>query len=293
MSVVREMIAAGPGCALANGMLNGLETTKVKMQLHNHSSPVYHNLTTRGVMQQIIREEGIVNGLLKPGLSASLARSMLYGAYRVGLYSTARDYLASSGEAPRLSHRIFSGMFTGGLGAMLTCPLDVIRTRMQADAGVIKRGVYQTGLRKGFAVRYGTLSSTFLAILREEGLRSGLYRGASVTIARASLLNGAQLASYDSLKHVVEMPEGPLLHIMCAFSSGVIAQTVVMPIDTIKSSLMIGKCRTGIVEAVMKNGGAKWFYRGYLPACAGQGLIMVLQMPLIEQFRKMLGAQPI
>lgn len=195
MSVAREMIAAGPGCALANGMLNGLETTKVKMQLHNQSSPVYHNLTTTGVMKQIIQEEGIVNGLLKPSLSASLTRSMFYGAYRVGLYSTARDYLASNGESPQLSHRIFSGMFTGGLGAMLTCPLDVIRTRMQADAGLVKRGVYQTGLRKGFAVRYGSLWSTFVAILQKEGMKNGLYRGASVTIARASLLNGAQLAS--------------------------------------------------------------------------------------------------
>ncbi|CAJ1939283.1 unnamed protein product [Cylindrotheca closterium] len=291
MSVLREMIAAGPGCALANGMLNGLETTKVKMQLHNHASPVYHNLTTQGVMKQIIQEEGIINGLLKPGLSASLTRSMLYGAYRVGLYSTARDYLG--GDSPRLSHRIVSGMFTGGLGAMLTCPLDVIRTRMQADAGVIRRGVYQTGLRTGFPVRYGTLYSTFVAILQGEGLRNGLYRGASVTIARASVLNGAQLASYDSLKHVIPLPEGPFLHIVCAFSSGVIAQSVVMPMDTIKSSLMIGESRQRVVEAMMKNGGIRWLYRGYLPACAGQGLIMVLQMPLIEQFRKLLGAQPI
>ena len=34
MSIAREMIAAGPGCAVANGLLNGFETTKVKLQLH-------------------------------------------------------------------------------------------------------------------------------------------------------------------------------------------------------------------------------------------------------------------
>lgn len=263
MSVVREMVAAGPGCALANGMLNGLETTKVKMQLHNHASPVYHNFTTTGVMRQIIREEGIMNGLLTPGLSASLTRSMLYGAYRVGLYSSARDYLAASGsESPTLTHRICSGMFTGGLGAMLTCPLDVVRTRMQAEAGLIRSGIYQTGLRKGHAVRYGSMPSTIVAILQEDGLKKGLYRGASVTIARASLLNGAQLSSYDSLKHGLSFQEGPFLHVLCAFSSGVIAQTVVMPIDTIKSSLMVGTSRTGIIQSITKNGGIRWFYRG-------------------------------
>ena len=31
-TLVREMLAAGPGCAIANGLLNGLETTKVKLQ---------------------------------------------------------------------------------------------------------------------------------------------------------------------------------------------------------------------------------------------------------------------
>jgi hypothetical protein len=262
MSVAREMFAAGPGCAVANGMLNGFETTKVKLQLHNQATPVYHNPTTTGVMRQIIQEEGAVRGLLMPGLSASLTRSMLYGAYRVGLYSTTRDWLASSNGSPQLIHRIGSGMFTGGLGAMLTCPLDVVRTRMQADAGVIRDGIYQTGLRKGQAVRYGNLSTAFVTIIRQEGLRKGLYRGASVTVTRASLLNGSQLASYDTLKKSLGWEEGPFLHMFCAFASGVIAQTVVMPIDTIKSSMMIGKCPKGVIDAMMKNGGPFWFYRG-------------------------------
>lgn len=260
MSIAREMFAAGPGCAVANGLLNGFETTKVKMQLHNKSNPVYHDLTTSGVMRQIIKEEGVVRGLLMPGLSASLTRSMLYGAYRVGLYSTTRDYLSSNN--PTLSDRILSGMFTGALGAILTCPLDVVRTRMQADAGVTRNGVYITGLRKGQPVRYGSLYSAFLTIIRQEGLQKGLYRGASVTVTRASFLNGSQLASYDTLKKHLGWEEGPKLHVFCAFASGVIAQTVVMPIDTIKSSMMVGNSLKVVWKSMVKNGGPLWFYRG-------------------------------
>lgn len=293
MSVAREMLAAGPGCAAANGLLNGFETTKVKLQLHNKANPVYHHLTTTGVMRQIIREEGIARGLLMPGLSASLMRSMFYGAYRVGLYSTTRDYLATNTIHPTLKDRIMSGMMTGALGAVLTCPLDVVRTRMQADAGVVHNGIYQTGLRTGKPVRYGSLLTTFTNIIRREGFRNGLYRGASVTVSRASLLNGSQLASYDTLKHFLGWEEGPSLHIFCAFASGVIAQTVVMPIDTIKSSMMIGNSFKEVSKMVMKNGDLLWFYRGYVPACTGQGLIMVLTMPLIEQFRKLLGVKAI
>ena len=297
-SIMKEMIAAGPGCAVANGLLNAFETTKVKLQLHNPTRPVYTTPTPTGVMTQIIREEGLVRGLLTPGLSASLTRSMVYGSYRVGLYSAMRDYLSGGGrhhtgeQTPQWHHRLASGMFTGGLGAMLTCPLDVVRTRMQAEAGNVVGQYYTTGLRKGEIVRYSNLVRTIRTIVEHEGLRSGLYRGATVTVARASLLNGAQLASYDTLKHVLPWQEGPFLHTVCAFCSGIIAQTVIMPVDTVKSSMMIGNCPK-MVWSILLDRGPMWLYRGYLPACAGQGLIMVLQMPLIEEFRRMLGVKAI
>ena len=127
--------------------------------------------------------------------------------------------------------------------------------------------------------------------LKNEWHREGLYRGSSVTIARASLLNGAQLASYDTLKRWVDPNrdyEGLPLHFSCALASGVIAQTVVMPVDTIKSKVMMGVGWKSVAHAIHQNG-PMWLYRGWLPACTGQGCIMVLQMPLIEEFRRILG----
>ncbi|KAL3803684.1 hypothetical protein HJC23_003738 [Cyclotella cryptica] len=267
MSLAKEFLAAGPGCALANGLLNCFETTKVKLQLHDTTKPVYRSPTTRGIMLQIAHEEGIVRGLLTPGLSASLTRSMLYGAYRVGLYSTLRTRLSERGEDPTWVHRLVSGMITGGVGSMLSCPLDVVRTRMQADSGVIRNGRYVTGLRRGEAVRYRGMISAFWTIFRQEGLKNGLYRGASVTVARASLLNGAQLASYDTLKRQLKWEEGPMLHSFCALLSGVVAQTVIMPIDTIKSQMMLGN-RWVDVAAILQKNGPFYLYRGWVPACA-------------------------
>lgn len=322
-SVTREMMASGPACAIANGVLNSFETTKVKLQLYNNKNTstnlishhanniaIYRNPTPWGVMTQIAAEEGIVRGLMIPGLGASLTRSCVYGAYRVGLYSTIRDTVRSDpNKEPTLRDRIASGMVTGGIGSMISCPLDVIRTRLQADAGKIcpvRQTVYITGLRQGQSVRYRGMWSALYTICKTEGLRHGLYRGASVTVARASLLNGSQLASYDTLKHamltssssaaddVLLRHEGPLLHVLCAMISGIIAQTVVMPIDTIKSHMMIGNGWRAVADFIRQHKfSPMWFYRGYLPACAGQGLIMVLQMPLIEEFRRLLGVQPI
>jgi hypothetical protein len=254
------------------------------MQLQCSQKPSYQCHTMTGVMQQIVREEGLVRGLLTPGLSASLTRSCIYGGYRVGLYSTIRDnllFLWNDHSSPTTHAavvvRIASGMTTGGIGAMLTCPLDVVRTRMQAEAGRIQKGVYTTGLRRGHPVRYNSMWTTFLFILRKEGWFQGIYRGATVTVARASLLNGAQLASYDTLKKLSGKQEGPMLHTMCALASGIIAQTVVMPIDTIKSLMMMGNNWSN-VWTLLRTHGPFWLYRGYLPACAGHGFIMVLHI---------------
>lgn len=291
MSLTREMGAAGPGCAAANGLLNCFEVAKVKLQLHSVRKPVYNIPTTVGVMTQIAREEGIWRGLVMPGLGASLTRSMLYGAYRVGLYPSIRDWVSGEDDHA-LQHRMLSGMITGGLGSMLSCPLDVVRTRMQADSGILKNGIYKTGLRRGEPVRYRNMVSAFVTIWKQEGLGRGLYRGSSVTVARASLLNGSQLASYDTLKRTLQWEEGPFLHVSCALVSGIIAQTTIMPIDTVKSHMMLGNGWKTVGETVRRNG-PLWFFRGYLPACAGQGLIMVLQMPLIEEFRRLLGVRAI
>lgn len=141
-------------------------------------------------------------------------------------------------------------------------------------------------------MRYSGMRSALKTIAQTEGLVAGLYRGSAVTVLRASLLNGAQLASYDTLKHQLGWTEGPVLHLTCAGASGVIAQTFIMPIDSLKSQMMLGKGWEAVGEVIRKNG-PFWFYRGYLPACAGQGLIMILQMPLIEEFRRLLGVAAI
>lgn len=134
--------------------------------------------------------------------------------------------------------------------------------------------------------------SALKTIFLEEGLKNGLYRGASVTVARASLLNGAQLASYDTMKRKLGWDEGPRLHIFCALMSGIIAQTVVMPIDSIKSQMMLGNGWRDVANTLRMNG-PFYLYRGWAPACVGQGMIMVLQMPLIEEFRRLLGVEAI
>lgn len=87
--------------------------------------------------------------------------------------------------------------------------------------------------------------------------------------------------------------QGPALHVVCSLASGVIAQTVVMPIDVVKSHLMLGGGGWRAVASGVRAHGPAWLYRGYAPAAAGQGLVMLLQMPIIEELRRLLGVAAI
>ena len=56
------------------------------------------------------------------------------------------------------------------------------------------------------------------------------------------MLSGSQLATYDTAKRALKsrgaMEEGPALHFTASFASGVVAQTVTQPMDTLKTLVM-------------------------------------------------------
>ena len=183
------------------------------------------------------------------------------------------------GDADSVACRIAAGATTGAVGSAIFNPIDVVRIRMQG------------------ASPYPSTLGAFGAIAREEGIL-GLWRGMDVCVARAALLSGSQLATYDTTKRWMKdqgvMSEGPALHFTASFMSGVVAQTVTQPVDTLKTLVMAngGEAGGGTLATLRKllaRSGPIGLYRGYWPAMARQGPVMVIQMPIVEQFRKALG----
>lgn len=219
--------------------------------------------------------------------------------FRIGMYPTMREFVNGGAEQePGLGSKIAAGALTGAIGSAVFCPIDVVRVRMQVDAGTVdSSGVLRTGVRQGHCPRYSSTFAAFPEILRQEGLL-GFWRGGSATILRASILSGAQLASYDVLKRTAKranlLEDGPILHSTCSLISGIIAQTCMMPVDTARSCLMgtdHGTWRQ--VFDLVRQGGVRVLYRGYFPACARQGPVMLVQMPLVEYFRELCGLEGI
>ena len=284
----REVAAAGVGCAIADSIFNSLEVLKVRAQLSMSAE------STLGLARAIIRSEGL-QALALPGLGATQLRAMTYTACRIGGYPEAkRRVVAVSGLEPdAFGVRVGAGMLSGAIGSALFTPVDLVRVRLQSQP-------------QAFAhtpAAWRTLSA-FVQVARHEGGITALYRGASACVVRGTLLSASQLSTYDASKQMAKraglLREGPALHICCSLLSGVVAQTVIQPVDTLKTLMMRppsrGTCShaapgsTGglfaCAGALVREGGPLALYRGYLPALLRQGPVMLVQMPLIEQLRR-------
>lgn len=151
------------------------DVIKVRQQQAGASS---RNVLVTGV--QVVRSEGLL--ALYKGVSAAVARGMLYGGLRIGLYGPIKHALGVSSSESGLIRKIAAGMLGGALAAGVCNPTDLIKTRLQAQGST---------LRGPFAV----LGS----VIRHEGVR-GLWKGTTPSMARAALLTAAQCATYDEVK---------------------------------------------------------------------------------------------
>ena len=267
------------------------------------SGDVYYQSMLHG-LRRVSREEGVY-WLWRPGVEPTWLRAFSSTGLRIGLYNSVKNSIqatVSPGHDDRdtipLSVKILAGGTTGAIGSAISNPIDVVRTRLQAEmAPLDSSGRYAAGLRMGELPRYSGTANAFSTIARREGFRKGLYRGTSATIARAVCLSGAQLGTYDQFKVWLRdrevMEEGVALHTVAAMTSAVVAQTVAMPADTLKTRVLNSQRADATLRHVtmqtLKVEGFRALFRGYVPAITRQAPVIVVQMPIVEQIRLALG----
>ena len=164
----------------------------------------------------------------------------------------------------------------------------------------------------------------FMRLLTIPYYSANLFLLLLLSVMRSSLMSGSQLATYDTWKKMMIKLTGitdtPILHVIGSVISGVVAQTVIMPVDTIKTRVMIARSTNvantmgmtaggtvtpgatvpitqvspnstplGALKQLLKEGGVGALYKGYVPGVMRQIPTMFIQMPLIEQIRKVMG----
>ena len=227
----------GAACMTSACITNPVEVVKTRMQMDGERGAARRYGGPLGTAWRVAADEGV--RALYSGLSASLLREATYSTIRVGGYDVIKDALGPwpAAHAVPLWAKIAAGAGSGLCGAALVNPTDLVRVRMQADAGPRKR--------------YRGLAHALISVARDEGLR-GLYRGVTPTVVRAAVLTAAQLASYDESKQLAlafagseSAPswlrlrtDGFALHALCSAVSGCVAAFCTSPFDVVKTRVM-------------------------------------------------------
>merc|ERR1712080_636182 len=87
---------------------------------------------------------------------------------------------------------------------------------------------------------YSSVFNALARIYKEEGVAT-LWRGATPTMARAMVVNAAQLASYSQAKQFIMgtgyIQEGIFCHFVASMISGLVTTIASMPVDIAKTRI--------------------------------------------------------
>lgn len=198
----------------------------------------------------------------------------------------------SDGPIPYLSTNFddteitaLSGAMAGFLAGITVCPLDVAKTRLQAQRVPPGSVAYYSGI-------VGTLST----IVRDEGAR-GLYKGLVPIIMGYFPTWMVYFSVYERSKKIYPQlfPYSDFLsHSLSALTAGAISTSLTNPIWVVKTRLMlqthVNKNTTrykGTLDAFQKiyrTEGVKAFYSGLLPSLLGL-FHVAIHFPVYEKLK--------
>ena len=276
-SVAARVLVSAASVACATTVTNPLDVLKVRLQTAAPEGARAIGLARTAAT--IAREEGA--GAFWRGMSPALARAVLYGGCRLGLYEPALGaYRAATGDdegAPRVSTRLLAGATSGALAAAALNPTELLKTRMQN------------------ATNAGTPAWEHLRrAVREDGARS-LWRGSALAMGRSAVLTATQVATYGETKRYVidtgVATEGVTLHFAVASITGLVTTVTTNPIDMIKTRVYVGEGASiaSTFAHVLTRHGPLGLFRGFSANYLRLGPQTMVTFVVAEFLREKLG----
>ncbi|EAU34621.1 conserved hypothetical protein [Aspergillus terreus NIH2624] len=190
----------------------------------------------------------------------------------------------------------FCGASAGVASGIVTCPLDVIKTKLQAQGGFVRRG----GKVVEPKTLYRGMLGTGRVIWREDGIR-GLYQGLGPMLLGYLPTWAVYLAVYDRSREYFYGITGCwwLARGYASITAGACSTIVTNPIWVIKTRLMSQSLKSSsegfrapwqyastwdAARKMYKTEGIRSFYSGLTPALLGLTHVAI-QFPLYEYLK--------
>lgn len=196
-----------------------------------------------------------------------------------------------------------SGALAGFASGIVTCPLDVIKTKLQAQGSFANPGLKQGGPPPG--VIYRGMVGTARTIIRQDGLR-GMYRGLGPMLFGYLPTWAVYMAVYDSSREYFfqhgynDEQHKWIARVYASITAGACSTLATNPIWVIKTRLMSQVSRSGsdgvrtpwhytstfdAARKMYRSEGVAAFYSGLTPALLGLTHVAI-QFPLYEYFKQ-------
>jgi len=291
---VTNALSAGTAASIAETCTISIDTAKVRLQIQGQTPNVAKPYTSMSnCLQRIAAEEGVA--ALFKGLVPGISRQMVFASLRLGMYEPIRNFyytkLEGGGDSSKsgLSTKILAGLTTGALAMCVAQPTDLVKIRLQA----------QGRLPAGQKPLYSGMVDCVRKTIAADGI-AGLWRGLGPNVCRNSVINAAELATYDQIKQLllgVGLSDSPSTHCVSAFSAGFAATCIGSPFDVVKTRVMQGavdangkKLYSGMVDCfvkMFKSEGPMSFYGGFVPNYMRIGTWNVIMFLSYEQIKKL------
>ncbi|KAF2209077.1 hypothetical protein CERZMDRAFT_47898 [Cercospora zeae-maydis SCOH1-5] len=209
----------------------------------------------------------------------------------------------------------FSGAMAGMASGIVTCPLDVIKTKLQAQGSFLNPNLESKG-PPARAVYRGMIG-TAKAIIRQDGVK-GMYRGLGPMLLGYLPTWAVYMAVYDSSREYFyahgygdSNKDKWFARVYASVTAGACSTVTTNPIWVIKTRLMSQVSRTAsdgnrtpwhysstldAARQMYRSEGLAAFYSGLAPALLGLTHVAI-QFPLYEYFKQQftgveMGATP-
>lgn len=171
---------------------------------------------------------------------------------------------------------------TGTIGISIANPTDVVKVKLQSQARSADPS----------QIKYKGTIDCYSKIYAEGGL-PGFWVGIIPNILRNSIINAAEIASYDQYKQMfmqyTSIKDKMPLHFICAFMAGFTATCFGSPFDVIKTRMMSGSGNyTGVIDCVtktVKQEGPMAFYNGFTANFMRIGTWNIVMFVTLEQIK--------
>ncbi|VDM62216.1 unnamed protein product [Angiostrongylus costaricensis] len=179
------------------------------------------------------------------------------------------------------------GAVGGTAGTCITCPLEVVKTRMQSS-----KGINPIGPSTSQGNLYGLC--LFSYIIKTEGF-GALYKGLLPNLVGVAPSKAVYFYSYSTSKRIwndseLFVPNSAIVHMVSAGSAGFVAASAVNPIWLVKTRLQLHHGKSTILQMIRRvysREGIKGFYKGVTASYAGVSET-VIQFVIYEYLRSIL-----